>query len=491
MSKNWSTYQRSVFADFANDEGNTVVEAVAGSGKTTTVVEGMNYIPRNRKVLFCAFNKSIQRELARRIHGTDVKTLHSAGYQVCRRAFDVRMDENKGKDIARQVCLDHKHSFRNREGKEIPLGWRQVAKLASHVKNTLTPIDREDSDLLVGYLATQHFLDDDPKTIKPELLVKFAIETVARCAEDKSSVDYDDMIWFPAHFELRPAEYDNVIVDETQDMNDPQLYLVRALCRKNGRVTAIGDRNQSIYQFRGADPEAMNRIIHDLQAKVLPLSICYRCPKNVIRLAQELVPQIEARPDAPDGEVRTGLTPEEMKAQARPGDLVLSRKKAPLTRLALGFLAQGYPAIVLGKDIGKEIIGLMQKSKVESVPAMNRWIEDWRHAEVSRLRELERDEQVEEVNDRAATVVCLSEGERKVADVIAKCQTLFADRDDSKKIVCSTVHKAKGLERPHVWMIGETFRLWKGDRYQEERNLYYVAVTRAQERLSIVGEVQR
>ncbi len=499
MSNNrWSSYQQAVFADFAEDEGHTVVEAVAGSGKTTTVVEGMNHVPRSKRVLFCAFNKAIQRELARRIHGTDVKTLHALGLLASRRAFgDITLDENKGKDLARQVCIDGDHFFVNRKKEKVPLGWRKVAKLAGLIKNTLTPIDGGDPEaeaearILVGYLATEHWLDDDPKTIPPDKLIDFAIECVRQAADDKVTLDFDDMVWFPARFELRPASHDVIIVDETQDLNAAQLYLAQALCKKNGRIVAVGDRNQSIYGFRGADSEAIDRMIGELKAKVLPLSICYRCPKDVVRLANEVVPQIEAAPDASPGVVRLGVDPELMKHEAQPGDLVLSRTKAPLTRLALGFLAQGKPTVILGRDIGKQLVDLMEKSKTESVPEMNRWIDAWRQKEVARLRELERDEQVEEVNDRAATIFCLSEGLAIVPEVVARTQTMFADRDEKTKIVCSTVHKAKGLERPRVWMIGETFKLWQGDRYQEERNLYYVAVTRAQQELAIVGEVQR
>ncbi len=58
--KNWSKYQKAIFS-FIEDEsaGNAVVEAVAGSGKSTTIVEGMNRIPKGRSAIFLAFNKAI------------------------------------------------------------------------------------------------------------------------------------------------------------------------------------------------------------------------------------------------------------------------------------------------------------------------------------------------------------------------------------------------------------------------------------------------
>jgi DNA helicase-2/ATP-dependent DNA helicase PcrA len=75
-----------------------------------------------------------------------------------------------------------------------------------------------------------------------------------------------------------------------------------------------------------------------------------------------------------------------------------------------------------------------------------------------------------------------------------KVQDLFEDREhDDRRVACSTVHAAKGLERDVVWMVGDTFRVLPGNkpRDREERNLYYVAVTRAKRELRIVGEINR
>ncbi len=486
----WSTYQQAIYANFEDNDGHAVVEAVAGSGKTTTIIEGTNHVPRHQRVLLCAFNKSIQTELARRVHGTiDVRTLHSLGLLACKRAFgDVTIDENKGRDLARRVCIEHGHFFIGKQdGAQVPkAGWQKVAKLAGIAKNTLT---NEDDQAAMENLATDFRLDDDPRSITGEQLALWAAECIKLAADDKVALDFDDMVWFPARHELRPASHDVVVVDERQDLNAAQVYLTKALCRREGRIVAVGDRYQAIYGFRGADSRAMDQMVQDLGAITLPLSISYRCPKSVVRLAQEVVPHFEAASDAPEGLVRH-CTAADLKG-AQPGEMILSRTKAPLLRHALGFLARGTPACILGRDIAKSIVKLIERSKRDDVPSMNRWIEDWRQKEVFRLRELERDELAEEVNDTAEVVFTLSEGEQKTQDVIARTHSLFRDDDPQTRVVLSTVHKAKGLERDKVWMIADTFKLWEGDRWQEERNLYYVAVTRAKSELCFVGEVRR
>ena len=75
----WSTYQEAIFDFVEHGTGNAIVEAVAGSGKTTTIVEAMNRIAfEYANTVFLAFNKSIATELKSR--GVDARTFHSLCY---------------------------------------------------------------------------------------------------------------------------------------------------------------------------------------------------------------------------------------------------------------------------------------------------------------------------------------------------------------------------------------------------------------------------
>ena len=75
-----SKYQQNIYDFVKDEEGNCVINAVAGSGKTTTIIESLKYIPTNLKVIFIAFNKAIVETLKDRIPSNiKVQTFHSLG----------------------------------------------------------------------------------------------------------------------------------------------------------------------------------------------------------------------------------------------------------------------------------------------------------------------------------------------------------------------------------------------------------------------------
>ena len=95
----WSSYQKAVFKDVSDGQGHTFVEATAGSGKSTTLIESLNYIPSNDSWLLVAFNKKIANELKLRAPQSfngSVRTLHSLGLKVLKKQFpNVDVDSNK------------------------------------------------------------------------------------------------------------------------------------------------------------------------------------------------------------------------------------------------------------------------------------------------------------------------------------------------------------------------------------------------------------
>ena len=483
----WSPYQRAIFAHVEGDPRHLVVEAVAGSGKSTTIVEAIQYATHRRRKVVAAFNRSIAKELEQKSRGRfEAKTLHALGMAACRRAFgDFTVSETKDRDIAEAVCREAGFIYKTRSGEERGLGAGKVARLAGLAKNTLTP---EDDTGRLEDLAIDYDLDEEGqlKGRLPEL----ASLAMQRASADTSTLSFDDMVWFPARHNLRPASHDLVVVDETQDMNAAQLYLAEATCRRGGQIVCVGDRRQAIYGFRGADSRAMDSIKQRLHAHELALSISYRCPRSVARLAQEIVPHFQCAADAPEGSVLSGL-PEAELYKAEPGDLVVSRKKAPLLALALRLAKAGTPVAILGRDIGKRIADQVESSQASDLPGLVAWA----RARVAQVRELhgeDRPEKVEQAEDEAAMFEVLAEGSASIAELVAKIDRLFRDGTDARAVVLlSTVHKAKGLERDRVWMIGDTFRVWAGPQWEEDRNIYYVAVTRARRDLRIIGEVRR
>lgn len=480
MSVVWDRFQEAVFDDMAQGQGHTVVLARAGSGKTSTLIAGLDHLPAWGTVLLTAFNKGIERELkARAPSHVRVRTLHGLGYAALKQHLgNVKIDEDKGRRIAYEVAADFQRTSPFRvEVREMGSRLRRLAELA---KNCLVRSVEE-----IEMLAYAHGVENSD--YPAHFLAPLVVECLARATRVPNKIDFDDMIYLPAKLGLAPAPFDFVLVDELQDVNFAQLSLAASACK--GRFTGIGDIKQAIYLFRGADAEAIPRVIHGLGAKTLPLSVTYRCPTEVIAHVQSRVPgleDLEPRPGAPKGVVEERRLEELLGPfGARPGDFILSRLNAPLMPICMHYLRHGIPAVVAGRDMGRNLGDLAKKPGAYHTRDMLAWLEDYRRKEYDRLIVADKLERYVQIQDQIDAVRALAEDTKLVAEVIAIIDTVFSDDRPTGAIVCSTVHKAKGLERDRIWLLSNTFFLWPG---QEESNLYYVAATRSKSDLYLVPD---
>jgi DNA helicase II / ATP-dependent DNA helicase PcrA len=482
--RNWSTYQLAVFENVANGTGHTVLDAVAGSGKTTTIEEAVKHVPAGKRTLFVAFNKSIATELSKRIHGgtphaevtgtgkavgVEVSTLHSYGLKCVSAALGrLRIDQYRVDNFCQAMHGNDPKTFEMR---------RDLAKIVSLAKGALASSEEEVDALIDAFGA-------DSVNGNRVQFVKDVVKLLEQCTGTQDGcLDFDDMIWLPVVLDLPQRKFDRVFVDETQDLNAAQIEMVLRAVKADGRILAVGDPRQAIYRFRGADENAFSNVQERLSATSLPLSVCYRCCKAVIREAQELVPRIEAAPDAEEGEVLS-TTYAFMKKNAQAGDFILSRANAPLISLCMAFLKEGRRANIQGRDVGASLKAFVKKSKAQSVEALRDYVSAWRDKECMRLAAKRRDTQA--VEDRAACIMALSDGAATVADVVESIESLFADKDEKAIITLSSTHKAKGLERDRVWVLRSTY-LRRDE--PEERNLLYVAITRARKTLVLVKDL--
>ncbi|GAC1476367.1 MAG: hypothetical protein PVSMB8_03750 [Vulcanimicrobiaceae bacterium] len=470
-TREWSAYQTAIFNNVREGKGHTVVLARAGSGKTTCIMQALEYVPTGCSVLMVAFNKSIATELQQRApKHVEVSTLHSYGLRTVTKAFGkVRFNGDRTDQFARDIYGQERGTWEIR---------RTLAKVVSLTKATLstTPeqvdeiIDAFDVEIPPGYPRDQ-FVANVLKVIELSKVVN-------------GEIDFDDMIWLPVALDLRTWRYDRVFIDETQDLNAAQLALAKRAVKPQGRICAVGDDRQATYGFRGADKDAVSRIIADLNAKVMPLSITYRCGSAIVDVAREIVKDYEAAPNAPKGIVRSAGE-SEMTKNARPGDFILSRANAPLVSLCLAFLREGRKAAIQGRDIGKQLTEFVKRADKATVPAFLDYIDEWSKGEIARLMKKNppAESQASTIEDRAETLRAMAEGAQSVNEVVARIESLFSDVDDENRIVLSTTHKAKGLERDRVWLLAGTYRSRPG---VEEDNLWYVAVTRARSELVMV-----
>jgi DNA helicase-2/ATP-dependent DNA helicase PcrA len=296
---------------------------------------------------------------------------------------------------------------------------------------------------------------------------------------------------------LRPR-YDLVFVDERQDMTFTQLEIALGVGR--GRIVLVGDVNQAIYGFRGADMNAAVRLREQLKAKVMTLSTTYRCPRAVVETAQRLVPAYQSAPGAPEGSVERVASVEKMLEQVGPNDYVLSRTNAPLAGVAMALIRAQKKVRIQGKDIGaglKALVGKVATGRAAaSMPEFLERLLRWEEREALRAQKAGKDAAVEGIRDKAETIRVVADGATGVRELQARLDHLFDDDRNGGCIVCSSVHKAKGLEAARVFVLRFTLypklpkdvaeRMTDGQmarRLQEERNIEYVAITRAMQTL--------
>ena len=482
MNNTYSAYQQAVFNFIQSGTGNAVVNAVAGAGKTFTIVESLSMIRPEHTVLFIAFNKHIIEELraklaSRGIRNVDVMTVHSYGF----RAIRDNMKSFNDADKVWKICDTLYPTWNVRP--EIAQGYiGRVKRLVELAKLSLS----ETADDLYE-LAAKH----DIEIFNGE--VDNAIQVKAISDRNLRAFDFNDMIYFPVKHNLKCKQYDWVFIDECQDLSACQQELMKKAIKPTGRFVAVGDPHQCIYGFAGSDVDSFRKLSMLPNTQQLPLSLTYRCSKAVTALAQTLVPHIQPLPDAAEGIVRY----DGKIAEFQQGDLILSRVNRPLVTLCIRLLGEGIKSYVKGKDIGMNLINMLKKTKKRNLDqAINHL-----YVEKDRMiaKMVSRGTPIEDAANSLMAVTyqqkidaieAIAEGLDHVDQAIARIEKIFAD--ESAGICLSTVHKAKGLEANRVFIV-EPAKMpapWvkKAWEMEQESNIQYVAYTRAKHELVIVPE---
>jgi superfamily I DNA/RNA helicase len=529
----WSVQQQNIIGWCEGKVGDEcprhlIVRARAGTGKTTTIIEAVNHIRPPGRILLCAFNKRIQLELAARLKNSraEARTLHSLGFGILRANVgeDVKIDDDVEWERIDVVLAKRWKKWGKLElGEEGRRGARKLIAWAKGVEPFATrdellalAIDVEETAGLVPAVR-------ETVATVAYLSMRRAANFLDYLKEGYDTISYDDMIFVAVVNGWARPLYRWVICDESQDMNASQLLLAQAVLKEDGHLVFVGDEKQAIYGFRGADSGCLDRLKAELGTDELPLTVTYRCPRLVVAEAQRLVGDFTAAESAPEGVVRRTTLDKALHELDR-GDVVLSRVNAPLVGICLALIRQNKPGVVAGRDIGKGLLATMAKIKAGTIPDFLTGLRAWEVEQEERIKakagKVHRTAQVEralvDMRDRVECLaaIALSADPGAGLDwVRARIVGLFEDvKDRSKVITCSSIHKAKGLEWPRVFLLTDT--LYRGamgwgkstvgeaiggqsklevDVFpadSEERNLHYVGVTRAMQELVLVqGEV--
>src|SRR5688572_16075603 len=275
-------------------EGPLLVLAGAGSGKTRVIVEKIAHLITSgrmpaRRIAAITFTNKSAREMRERVakrikgdagEGLTICTFHALGLKLLqiehaklglKRGFSIFDGEDSSaqlKDLlppgSKPDVIDAAKNLISR-AKNAGLSPQQAADAAQSVR------EREAAALYARYqqrLSTFNAVDFDDLIRLPVQLLETSAEAVAAWRE---RIGY-------------------LLVDECQDTNDAQYRLLKALAGPRANFTCVGDDDQSIYAWRGANPENLTQLGRDYpNLVVVKLEQNYRCSNRVLRAANALI----------------------------------------------------------------------------------------------------------------------------------------------------------------------------------------------------------
>lgn len=511
-------------ADLTSGAPHLMVNALAGTGKTTTIIEGVKYL-RNRPVsitpsdqqqaiwdalkqskqaetiAIVAYNNSAANELKKRVPDyCEACSTYGLGFRAVKMAYGygVKPDGERTRKIVCQLSgIDWQDRFRPQYKSFIAI----FTYLVSTVKLTLT--DSEDTDSLFSLCEDFEIAFDSEEDRKKafELLP----DVLQECSKVTDVIDWEDMVWLPTANQLPMPSYDLLIVDEAQDLSRGQQELA---LRAGKRIVFVGDANQSLYAFAGADSASINRLGNILKqtkrgCEILPLTVTRRCSKAVVESAKFFVKEFEAHPSNTEGSVHR-ISRGDLYEKVQAGDFVLSRMNAPLILNCLRLLDRQIPAVVVSTRLKDALIGKFKKfsrqAKSEKTSEILKAVKVWFEEECKKVA-IEADGKPQsvlkmklmKVQDQYETLLHFCLDTKDLSEILENVVVVFADTPKEWAVNLMTAHAAKGLEARNVFVIATKEHpiqmVWKTSspaEVQNERNVEYVAITRAIDRLFYV-----
>jgi len=350
-------FQMKALERVAFEDGNTQISAVAGSGKTSLIemiirlrrdierVTGMNPV----SIIYLVFNVANRDEAMRKFKGLDVTVvnMNKLGNDAIHAWLKNRGEKPRGRNRSRIQDVDDKKypdlakehlneilGFKYETVEVDPVSgdpvmrstWSLSYTCAGLAEKALLSFVTADNTDAIRWLAEHH--NTDWKQAQQDTIdqcIEEVIPAMLRSGEqmwrNRRVISLTEQITLPIIENMPLEQYDWVLGDEAQDWNIGQQVLAVRSLKEDGNAMIVGDPYQAIMGFGGADDKSWWRMQRVFDAKLLDLNITYRCPRKVVDIARAAVPHIEARPDAPEGEVITGITlfiPDSVTSRVKP-----------------------------------------------------------------------------------------------------------------------------------------------------------------------------
>ncbi|TKK65567.1 ATP-dependent helicase [Ilyomonas limi] len=471
-----------------NAAGDIKINAVAGSGKTTTIIEYAKTRPANSRILYLAFNKSVKLEAAKRfadegLHNVKVETAHSLAYKhiVHYNNYKIKPQGYKTAEIAEMLHLEasgEKHA---------------EYIIANHINKFIAYFCNSDKKKVqeLNYLNTIY--DEKAKAFVKTFYSYIENKTRLLLSKmDKGAIEITHDFYLKKFQLSNPVlYYDYILFDEGQDASPAMLDVF--LNQKATKVI-VGDTHQQIYGWR----YAVNSL-EKANFATYHLSTSFRFSQDVADLAMEVL------------QWKRHIEQEKQIAITGKGSSKQQKTKAVLARTNLGLLLKAIEYVTTKKyikhiyfegnihsytyaDEGASLYDVLNLYNKKHDLIRDKLIKGMKD-----MKELE--EYIEKTEDTQLQMMVeiVKEYENDIPNILKKIKDKHIDSDDKAQaeMIFSTVHRCKGMEYDYVQLVDDFItekRLEKlkedkencnTDKLNEEVNLLYVAITRTKNVLHI------
>ena len=439
---------------------NLIINALAGSGKTTTLEMIQDVLAP--PVLCLAFNRRIADVMVKRFRSTTtVRTFNGLGHRIWSTACAgrVSLDPKKVPDLLRELI---KELPRGEQSEAWDVMWDVVAAISLAKSLGYIPEGKyPNAKRLLEREAFYAHLTEDIGAIGPFLLEETLFRSIK--AAYAGLIDYNDQVYMPALFGGTYPKFPTTLIDEAQDLSPVNHQMLHHLSKS--RLIAVGDPYQSIYRFRGAETNGMSKLRERFAMTPADLSVSFRCPRAIVEAVHWRAPEMKWTKEGG----RVGVLKNPTLDSFTDGAAILCRNNAPLFALALRLLASGRSVSVAGSDVGPRVIGIMRKlgeesmKKEELLNEINVWLTN-KLAKGSTT-----------ASDIGDCMRVFAGFGKTLGQALGYAEHLFAQKGN---ITLLTGHKAKGLEFPTVYHLDS----WLLRADEQDLNLRYVITTRAMDR---------
>lgn len=274
-------------------DGPCLVIAGAGSGKTKVLTTRIAHLMEEGvnpyQILAITFTNKAAKEMRDRLNvlvpdnSAFVGTFHSFGLRIIRENYlALGLDRNftiiDGDDVLSIIKKILKEK-----------GYDPKECAPSYIRNRISFIKNE----MLSDAEVDKYLTSDAEKIAKEVYLEYK-----KRLKQNNSVDFDDLLSLPVELFLKDSEtlahyqekFRYILIDEYQDTNEVQYKLTKTLAKKYQNIFVVGDPDQSIYMFRGANYRNILNFEQDYQnTKVIPLEENYRSTKMILDAANSVI----------------------------------------------------------------------------------------------------------------------------------------------------------------------------------------------------------